>query len=175
MASAPTQDPREALAETLVCRDTSILAPKFRDVAVDVVSFLNASGYDCVIYETGRSKQLAELYFALGRSKATDETHSWHGYRLAVDVISHSRGWKVWPEWSERLGQYTGGDPDWYEPVVATMKAHGLHWGGDWNSIKDCPHFQWHCEGMHESPSDTARALLASGGFEAVWNAVGAM
>lgn len=175
MAKAPTQDPREAHAETLVCRDPAILAPKFREVLVDAVRFLNLSGYDCIIYETGRCRELAQLYHALGRSHAVDELHTWHGLLLASDIISHGRGWKVWPEWSVARGEYVGGDADWYEPVVATFKAHGLHWGGDWVSIKDCPHVQWHCDGMHESPSDHARELFASGGYEAVWRAVGAL
>ncbi len=174
MANAPTQDPREKLAETLVCHDVTILAPKFQTLILEVVEDLNVHGYDVHIYETGRSRQLAQLYFALKRSKAVDELHTWHGYRLAVDLISKARGWNVWPYWSDALGKYVGGDPEWWQPVVATIRAHGLRWGGDWEHVKDAPHVQWHVEGMHESPSDTARALLASGGYEAVWKAVGA-
>jgi hypothetical protein len=154
---ARTEDQRAVLARTLVRNDVALLAPKLRDVAVDATDFLNQSGYDAVIYETLRSRQLAELYYELGVSKAKNELYSYHGYGLAFDVISKSRGWDVWE------------DPDWYEPVVATYKAHGLRWGGDWKSFPDRPHMQWHCDGMHESPSENARALLASGGLAAVW------
>jgi peptidoglycan L-alanyl-D-glutamate endopeptidase CwlK len=151
------EDKRAAYARTLVRNDVQLLAPKLRDVAVDATDFLNQSGYDVVIYETLRSRELAELYHALGVSNAVNELYSWHGYGLAFDVISKSRGWDAW------------GDPAWSEPVVATYKAHGLHWGGSWSSFVDKSHFQWWCEGMHESPSDHARALLASGGLAAVW------
>lgn len=148
---------RAAFARTLVRNDVHLLAPKLMEVAVDATEFLNLSGYDAHIYETLRSRQLAEIYHELGVSKAVNELYSWHGFGLAFDVISTSRGWDVWD------------DPDWYEPVVATYKSHGLHWGGDWTSFQDRPHFQWHCDGMHESPSDHARALLASKGLAAVW------
>jgi hypothetical protein len=157
------EDRRAVLARTLVCHDPAKLAPKLRDVGVDATHFLNLSGYDAVIYETLRCRQLAELYHELGVSKAINELYSWHGFGLAFDVISKSRGWDAWE------------DPDWYEPVVATYKSHGLHWGGDWKSFRDAPHFQWHVPGMHESPSDHARALFAAGGYEAVWRDVGAM
>ena len=46
-----------------------------------------------------------------------------------------------------------------------------LDWGGDWKK-PDTPHFQWGA--CKPSPSDQARALLASGGMVAVWKAVGA-
>jgi peptidoglycan L-alanyl-D-glutamate endopeptidase CwlK len=157
------ENPRAAYARTLVCHDLAKLAPKLREVAECETRFLNLSGYDVVIYETLRSRELAQLYHELGVSKAMNELYSWHGYGLAFDVISKSRGWDAWE------------DPDWYEPVVAGYKGRGLHWGGDWKSFVDKPHFQWNCEGMHESPSDHARELLASGGLDAVWQNVGAL
>lgn len=175
MASAPTQDPREARAETLVCRDFAHVAPKLAAIALAVEEDLNIHGYDAWIYETSRCEELAELYFALHRSHAPSALFSWHGYGLAFDVISKARGWKVWPEWSEESDGWVGGDEAWYEAVSNSFKAAGLRWGGDWSvGKKDMPHFQWHIEGMHESPSDTARALIASGGPEAVWRVLGA-
>lgn len=44
-----------------------------------------------------------------------------------------------------RLTQAGGAafDKPWYESVVAVVaKAAGLVWGGDWKSIKDCPHVE---------------------------------
>ena len=39
-----------------------------------------------------------------------------------------------------------GGKVSWdrreYEPVGAFARAHGLVWGGDWNTIPDCPHLE---------------------------------
>jgi hypothetical protein len=151
------ENKREIYARTLVRNDVALLAPKLRAIAIEATSAINLAGYDAVIYETMRSRELAEIYHTLGVSKASNELYSWHGYGLAFDVISRSRGWDAWE------------DPSWFEPVVATYKAHGLHWGGDWVSFPDRPHMQWHIDGMHESPSDHARALLASGGLAAVW------
>lgn len=44
-----------------------------------------------------------------------------------------------------RLTQAGGASFDavWYRNVLAPIaKAHGLVWGGDWNSIKDMPHVE---------------------------------
>jgi peptidoglycan LD-endopeptidase CwlK len=157
------EDRRAVLARTLVCCDVTKLAPKLQEIAVCETRFLNLSGYDAVIHETVRCRELAELYHELGVSKAMNELYSWHGFGLAFDVISKSRGWDAWE------------DPDWYEPVVAAYKGRGLHWGGDWKTFVDKPHMQWHCDGMHESPSDRARFLYTQGGLDAVWRDVGAL
>lgn len=175
MASAPTIDPREAEARKLVCCDVAKLAPTFALAVRQFVADANAGGYDVLLNETFRCDALQQLYFAMGRSKAPNALYSWHGYGLAVDVISHERGWSVWPDWSVAHQAYVGGDPSWWKPVVALAKSYGMHWGGDWVSFKDCPHFQHHVDGMHESPSDHARALFAEGGVQAVWRAVGAI
>jgi hypothetical protein len=173
MASAPTTDPREAEARKLVCRDVSKLAPKFNIAVRTWIADANASGKDLEINETTRCEALGLLYFQLGRTKAPTVWKSWHAYGLAVDVVSHSRGWAVWPEWNGE--RFVGGDPTWYEPVVEMAKSYGMHWGGDWRSFKDCPHFQHHCDGMYESPSDYARQLYLEGGVGAVWKAVNAI
>jgi len=156
------EDPRAVYARTLVCNDVNLLAPKLREIAVCETRFLQLSSYDVVVYESTRSRELAELYFALGVSKAKNELYSWHGYGLAFDVISKSRGWDAWD------------DPDWFEPVVAAYEGRGLRWGGRWEKFVDRPHFQFG-EGMRDSPSDHARELFAAGGYEAVWKNVGAM
>jgi peptidoglycan L-alanyl-D-glutamate endopeptidase CwlK len=153
MASAPTTDPREAEARLLVCRDLGQLAPKLNVAARQWIADANADGHDVEVYETLRSAALGRLYFALGRTKAPTVWKSWHAYGLALDVISSSRGWAVWPEWhwldiDAGSGEWRGGDPAWYEPVVAMAKRYGLHWGGDWRTFKDCPHFQHHEHGM---------------------------
>lgn len=180
MASKPTTDPREAQARKLVCCDLKRLAPKLSIVAREWTAEANAQGLDLEAYETTRSEELGALYFALGRTKAPTVWRSWHAYGLALDCISHTRQWAVWPEWiwtdaQHGIGEWRGGDPKWYEPVVALAKAHGLHWGGDWRTFKDCPHFQHHCEGMLETPSAHAKELYDEGGVEAVWQEVGAL
>ena len=84
---------------------------------------------------------------------------SWHGYGLAVDVVSKAHFWE--PPSGEQ----------WFRDVATVFKRHGCAWGGDWTK-PDTPHFQWgKCK---PSPSDMARLILAQDGVEAVWQAVGA-
>jgi hypothetical protein len=177
MTGAPSTDPREAQARKLVCNDLSVLAPKFGVKLRELLADANARGYDLATYETARSEELQQLYFAMGRTKAPTVWKSWHGFRLAADLISCERGWKVWPEWrwtddARTQGEWASGDPDWYEPVFALIKAHGLRSGSEWKTFKDCPHVQWHCPGMLETPSAHAKELFDAGGYSAVWEAV---
>jgi len=57
---------------------------------------------DAYVYEAYRSPELRALYCARGRTVmpptkpvtyALTNLQSWHGYGLAVDVISQSQGW----------------------------------------------------------------------------------
>jgi peptidoglycan L-alanyl-D-glutamate endopeptidase CwlK len=154
-------------AVAVVSRDPQLLAPKFR-VAVDAaLADCAAGGLDAFVYEAYRSGETQAIYFARGRTvvpptrpvtNASSNLFSWHGYGLAVDVISRSREWDV--------------PLSWYEAVAECFKAHGCRWGGDW-VMKDLPHFQW--GPCRPSPSDRARELIATGGLEAVWEAVGAL
>ena len=147
-------------------REFAVLAPKFRVAVERAIRAANAKGFDAIVYETYRSQQLQEAYFARGRTQvppvatvtnARSNLYSWHGYGLAVDVISQDKGWDV--------------SADWYASVAECFRAEGCRWGGEWK-MKDLPHFQWGpCK---PSPSDQARQLYATGGLQAVWDAVGA-
>jgi peptidoglycan L-alanyl-D-glutamate endopeptidase CwlK len=125
-----------------------------------------AKGLDVMVVESYRSPELQAEYFERGRSKrppdaavtnAKSNLYSWHGYGLAVDVISKSQGWNR-PE-------------SWFAQVAECFRAAGCRWGGEWK-MKDLPHFQWGL--CKPSPSDRARQLYAMGGAAAVWEAVGA-
>lgn len=143
------------------------LAPKFAAAVIAALEECNAAGLDAIAFETTRSDALAAVYYTRGRppskeypkpvTNASTAAHSWHGYGLAVDVISASKEWDA-------------GDA-WFAKVAEVFKRHGCKWGGDWKS-KDRPHFQWaKCK---DSPSDLARSLLRNEGVEAVWRACGA-
>ena len=82
---------------------------------------------------------------------------SWHGYGLAVDVISESKGW--------------GAGAEWFANVASVFKKFDCAWGGEWVDA-DLPHFQWgRCK---PSPSALAREIIVSQGVRGVWIAVGA-
>lgn len=149
-----------------VSRDPERLAPKFRAAVEAAISECNEQGIDAWVYEAYRSPELQALYFMRGRTiipphhtvtNASSNLYSWHGYGLAVDVISKKFGWNR-PE-------------SWFAAVAQVFGKHGCRWGGEWR-MKDLPHFQW--GPCRPSPSDKARALLEDGGLDAVWDAVGA-
>lgn len=149
-----------------VSRDLAQLAPRFRDAVQKAVADCQARGLDAYVYEAYRSPELQALYYQRGRTirppvqkvtNARSSLYSWHGYGLAVDVISRRHGWDR-PE-------------SWFRDVAESFRKFGCKWGGDWK-MKDLPHFQWGV--CRASPSDNARALFAQGGAPAVWKVVSA-
>jgi hypothetical protein len=143
------------------------LAPKFQAAVEQAIAEGQQRGLKPMVYETYRSPELQAAYFARGRTvvppnstvtNAQSNLFSWHGFGLAVDVIHQEKEWDV-PE-------------SWFTQVAECFRAAGCRWGGEWK-MKDLPHFQWGL--CKPSPSDVARSLMASGGMEAVWKAVGAV
>ena len=147
-------------------RDLAKLAPRFRAAVEAAIAECNAFGLDAYVYEGYRSEETQRAYYARGRTvipperpvtNAASALYGWHGYGLAVDVISRS---KLWSE-----------TPEWFAHVAAIFKRHGCKWGGDWK-MRDLPHHQWgRCK---PSPSDRARELWLEGGNRRVWEEVGA-
>ncbi len=150
-----------------VTRDVNLLAPKFRQAVESAIAECQRKGIDAYVYETYRSPALAALYYQRGRTiippaspvtNAPNNLYSWHGYGLAVDVISRRHGWSK--------------PNSWFEDVAEVFLRYGCKWGGHWKK-PDLPHFQWgRCK---PSPSDAARQLIRDGGMQAVWKAVGAI
>ena len=159
----------QGIAVPQISRDLSLLAPLFQKAVEAAIKECNDAGIDAFVYEAFRSNELQAIYYARGRTvippknkvtNAKTSLYSWHGYGLAVDVISKSKLWT--PAEGEK----------WFRKVADIFKKHNCKWGGDWTD-PDTPHFQWaRCK---PSPSDLARLLLAEDGHEAVWTAVGAL
>ena len=149
--------------------DLGKLAPKMQERVEAALAECHAQTLDAKVFEALRSQELQSVYYARGRTVfppehpvtyADDVLHSWHGYGLAVDVISQSKGWDR--------------SPAWFTAVAETFKRHGVDWGGDWTERKrDLPHFQF--GGLRDSPSARAIALFSTGGVTAVWRDVGAL
>ncbi|MDB4893157.1 MAG: hypothetical protein JWL61_5012 [Gemmatimonadetes bacterium] len=149
----------------LVNRSFVGLAPLFARAVVASIEECHANGLDAFVFETLRSNALAAVYYARGRppsheypepvTNAPDASWSWHGYGLAVDVISASKEWDA-------------GDA-WFTQVAAIFATHGCDWGGTWKH-PDRPHFQWgRCR---PSPSIISRRLHAEGHIQDVWRLV---
>jgi peptidoglycan L-alanyl-D-glutamate endopeptidase CwlK len=146
-----------------------LLPLHFREAVQQAIEDCRVQGLDPLVYEGYRSQELQALYYARGRTvipptkpvtNASSNLYSWHGYCLAVDVISEAHGWEP-----------PGGEK-WFARVAEHFRRHGCRWGGEWK-IRDLPHFQWgRCK---PSPSEVARQLIRTQGLEAVWLAVGAI
>jgi peptidoglycan L-alanyl-D-glutamate endopeptidase CwlK len=151
----------------VVCNDITGLAPKFGAAVVAAIKECNAKGFDAIVFESFRSDITQKVYYARGRTvippqqtvtNASDNSYSWHGYDLAVDVISKSKEWDA---------PYA-----WFKSVAEIFKANGCKWGGDWKR-PDMPHMQWgKCK---PSPSSNARQLLAQGQLQTIWKLVNAI
>ncbi|HEX4683763.1 MAG TPA: M15 family metallopeptidase [Gemmatimonadaceae bacterium] len=162
----------------MVNRDLGLLAPKFRDAVQRALQGCADRGRDAFVYEAYRSTDLQGLYYARGRTvtpptdtvtNARSNLYSWHGFGLAVDVISRTHGW----DWDDMASDVREAErAAWQADVAECFRAAGCRWGGEWK-MKDLPHFQWGL--CKPSPSDRARELMASGGLQAVWTAVAAI
>ena len=142
--------------------DLGLLAPRFREAVERAIDACLLRGMDAIVYESFRSAELQAAYYARGRTiippiepvtNAISNLHSWHGYGLAVDVISASCGWSVGAEW--------------FADVAECFREQGSRWGGEWKQ-PDLPHFQWGL--CKPSPSGQARALVQRKGVRAVWS-----
>jgi len=145
-------------------QDCAKLAPRFQKAVEAAILECVLGGLDTYVFEAYRSQALQAAYYARGRSvvpperpvtNAPSNLYSWHGYGLAVDVISKTQHWAA-PE-------------SWFRQVAAVFRKHGCSWGGDWTQ-RDLPHFQWGL--CKPSPSDLAREIVNTQGLRAIWQAV---
>ena len=154
----PAEPPRDT--------DISRLAPLFAARVAVTLSRARIAGLDPLIFEAWRSDERQRWLYGVGRTHSLGRTpvtnaqsalYSWHGYGLAVDIVSRSKLWD---------------DESFFERLALIAKVAGLDWGGDWSS-RDLPHFQYGT--LRAGPSAKARALMKSGGLLAVWAEVGAV
>jgi len=113
------------------------LHPMVAERAQQLVELAQAEGIEILVTSTLRTfEEQAEL-FAIGRTRPGDIVtkakagESWHNFGLAFDVVPLVNGKAVWdsPFWN-RIGELG--------------KRVGLVWGGNFQSFKDKPHFEFH-------------------------------
>jgi len=85
--------------------------------------------------------------------------YSWHNFAMAVDVAPENPDGSI--DWDSK-------HPVWQD-MIAKGEALGLTSG---ISFEDQPHFQLTGR-FPVTPTDEVRALFASGGIQAVWDAAG--
>jgi peptidoglycan LD-endopeptidase CwlK len=82
-----------------------------------------------------------------------------HNFGYAVDCYPFLHGFTGGLNWAPKSAQF--------QAMVQALKAQGLAWGGDWQSIHDYPHFQ--LAGFPVTPDHLDREAFAGGGLDAVW------
>jgi hypothetical protein len=142
--------------EPPVIRSLDGLCPKFRDALFSVFPGMDES----YISESLRTDERQIWLFGFGRdydddrgivTNASTADHGWHKFGLAVDFRD-----------SGLVRRYSD-----------QLQAAGLSLGLNWPKFVDPPHVQMGPP-MRQSPSSEAARLFAAGGYEAVWQAVGA-
>lgn len=181
--------PRPPVPEPPIQRDIDVLPPRMQVKVLNVIKRMDAKGWmtngksDCVVNEVERTDERQQWLYGCGREYDPDgrgvvtnvktARNGWHFYRLALDFAHRTISYRKIPT-------------KFWDDLVECVIAEGLTSGNDWNRNNipddeengkriDKPHAQWWVPGMRVSPSDRASELYDSGGFEAVWRAVGAI
>lgn len=167
-------------AEVPVRKDLDLLAPKLHKAVLQLLLRLTERGFDPIVFETFRDDARQRFLYGFGReyddgrgvvTKAATADTTWHGFGLAVDIISRKHGWKAPDEFWTALGE--------------ECRKLGLCWGNDWDGdgvpvekdpdekFGDRPHVQWG-KPMRRYPSPLAKQIRDEHGLEALWRTVGA-
>lgn len=117
-------------------------------IAAQVVSGSRSYAEQNALYEQGRSKSGAIVTKARGG-------YSNHNFGIAFDIGIFTQA-----------GKYLDDSP-LYASAGKIGKELGLHWGGDWKSIQDEPHFelhpQWAADLSEDEMLSELRARTAQG------------
>lgn len=111
------------------------LHPKVREAARKFINAAEAEGIKLRVTHTLRTIAEQDALYAQGRTAPgkivtnAKGGRSFHNYGLALDVVEIKDGKALWsnPRWN-RIGELG--------------KQYGFKWGGDWQSLKDMPHFE---------------------------------
>lgn len=138
-AAAPSMPPPPGLpqSEPLIAQ----LHPDMQSMARDTLQRAMNAGIPLVVTQTYRSSDEQARLYAQGRTTPgqivtnAPPGSSWHEFRLAFDVavMDPNTGRPTWPN-----------DPGLWSQIGDAGKAAGLTWGGDFATITDRPHFEFH-------------------------------
>lgn len=157
MSTATRKAPalRPAPPEPAADRDLDDLHPYVRGRAELLLADLRAAGFTPVVTEVLRTNARQAWLHALGRTtvakdgrgrggrtvtRARTAATTWHGYRLALDVVDATIRWNDrHPRWGQ-----------WTAALAASARRHGFRWGADWDhdgqtgdeTFLDWPHLQ---------------------------------
>ena len=117
-------DPRFQSTEPI--SDLSLLEPRTRAAVEAIISEAAANGIDLMVFETYRSQELQEIYFARGVTQL--QKVGVHHYGLAADIVKVVNGEPSWDgdfsflgPLAEKFGLISGlnwGEPDKHHSFV---------------------------------------------------------
>jgi peptidoglycan L-alanyl-D-glutamate endopeptidase CwlK len=134
-APLPTGTEFDARTERNLATLDPKAGPKFRAFMAKLIPFMAAKGVVAEVISGNRTYAEQDALYAQGRTKPGSIVtnakggQSNHNFRIAVDIGLF------------RDGDYLEDSP-LYSECGPIGKSVGLEWGGDWNSIKDLPHFE---------------------------------
>ena len=139
------------------CRSLDVLHPIFRAQLECMIARQKKGKWPPLVQETKRSQALQSIYAKKKPpvTRVKDVATGFHGYGLAADVISATKGWN---------------DPRFFYWQAQHAEACGLVAGFFWKSFPDAPHVQY--AGWGNSPPLWARGLLRQDSLPAIWRTI---
>ena len=114
------------------------LEPVIQSKARALLDAARAQGIELTVTQGLRTMDEQAALYAQGRTAPgpvvtnAKPGSSWHNFGLAFDVAVVVNGQPTWPN-----------DTALWSKIGELGKAQGLVWGGDFQSFKDMPHFQY--------------------------------
>lgn len=121
-------------SEARIARLEPVIQPKARAL----LEAARAQGIELTVTQGLRTMEEQAALYAQGRTAPGQVVtnakpgSSWHNFGLAFDVAVVVGGKPTWPN-----------DQALWNKIGELGKAQGLIWGGDFQSFKDMPHFQY--------------------------------
>lgn len=124
-------------------RDLADLHPTLRPLAEALVAQAAARGIRTVISCTYRPAALQDRYYAQGRTtpgrRITNARGGESPHNVTLGGRPASAAFDIYPVTGTALAK--ADDPRW-TTLAEIGRGLGLVWGGDFRSIRDCPHFE---------------------------------
>lgn len=139
------------------CRSLDVLHPIFRAQLECMIARQKKGGWVPLVQETKRSQALQSIYYKKKPpvTRVKDVATGFHGYGLAADVISATKGWN---------------DPRFFYWQAQHAESCGMTAGYFWKRMVDPPHVQY--AGWGNSPPLWARGLLRQDSLPAIWRTI---
>jgi len=112
------------------------LAPNTKQAAYGWYDWCEQHGVDILIYETTRSLETQRENVAKGASQTMK---SYHLVGQALDFVPIVKGGADWS-----AGAYS---TPLIKEAIAEAKRRGFVWGGEWKTLVDKPHLEYHYKG----------------------------